>query len=140
MAIPMDRPTDLHTPALRQWWSVIAALLVVAIFSQAVFAGAMLSGIGWAGKAHALGAVLLIAAAVAASLVSHVTLRRIPHGPSFALSLSLLAAAVFLQTAIGKLSAHGANLMWVHVPLGVALVGLAIQALAGARRLGRAPR
>lgn len=48
-----------------------------------------------------------------------------------------LAAAVFVQTAIGHMAAKGAPLLWVHVPLGVALFGLAAQALACARRLGQ---
>ena len=135
MAIPVDQPTDSHTPALRQWWSAVTALLVAAIFIQAVFAGAMLSGVSWAGKAHALNAFILIAATVAAGLVSVVTLRRIAHGPKLGLSLLLLAGLVFLQTAVGKLSAHGANLMWAHVPLGVASFGIAALAAAGARRL-----
>jgi hypothetical protein len=137
MAIPVGRPAELHTPALRQWWIVITALLAVAIFSQAVFAGAMLSGVGWASRAHSLNAFVLVASTVTAGLVAVVTLRRVPHGPKLGLALLLLAAGVFLQTAVGKLSAHGANLMWAHVPLGVALVGFATQALAGARRLGR---
>jgi hypothetical protein len=38
---------------------------------------------------------------------------------------------------VGTLSAKGANLLWVHVPLGVALVGFAAQAAAGVRRLGQ---
>ncbi|HEY1447153.1 MAG TPA: hypothetical protein VGF33_01320 [Caulobacteraceae bacterium] len=132
MASPADRPDS----PLRQWWIGVTALLVVAIFIQAVFAGAMLSGAGWASHAHSLNAIILIAATIAAGLVSVVTLRRIPHGPKLGLSLLMLAGLVFLQTAVGKLSAHGANLMWIHVPLGVALVGLATQALASARRLG----
>ncbi|MEX2250308.1 MAG: hypothetical protein WD671_11805, partial [Parvibaculum sp.] len=102
----------------------------------AVFAGAMLSGYGWARTAHLANAGLLIASTIAAGLVAVVTLRRIPHGPRLGLILLLLAAVVFLQTAIGKSAANGTNLMWVHVPLGVALVGFAAQAVAGARRLG----
>ena len=48
----------------------------------------------------------------------------------------LLAAAVFLQTAVGRATAKGDNLLWLHVPLGVALVGFAGQAAAVARKLG----
>ena len=44
--------------------------------------------------------------------------------------------AVFVQFALGRLSAKGANVMWLHVPLGVMLVGLGGQAIAGSRRLG----
>jgi hypothetical protein len=121
---------------LRRWWSVIAALLVAAIFTQAVFAGLMLSGADWARAAHSATAVALIASTLAAGVVSLVTLRRIPHGLRFGFTLLLLAVAIALQTAVGKSSVEGANLLWVHIPLGVALVGFAAQAVTGARRLG----
>jgi hypothetical protein len=129
---------DRHEPTqkLRQWWSVITALLAVAIFLQAIFAGAMLSGADLARAAHISTAIMLTISAVAASLVCFATLRRIPNGQRLGFTLALLAATVFLQTATGKLSAGGANLLWVHVPLGVALVGLAARAFACARKLG----
>ena len=71
-----------------------------------------------------------------AGLVSVVTLRRVAHGPKLCATLLALAVVLFLQTAVGRSSRAGANLMWVHVPLGVALVGFAARAAAGARRLG----
>jgi hypothetical protein len=98
----------------------------------------MLSGVDWARAAHSATAVALIASTLAAGLVSLVTLRRVPYGPRLAFTLLLLAVVVSLQTAVGKSSVAGANLMWVHIPLGVALVGFATQAVAGARRLGGA--
>lgn len=134
----MDRPTHA-SPAnheLRLWWSVIAGSLALGIFLQAVFAGAMLSGEDWASTAHSANAIILMAAALTAGLVAAVTLRRIPHGAKLGWTLLGLALVVFLQTAIGKMSAQGANLLWLHIPLGVALVGFAMQAVAGARRLG----
>jgi hypothetical protein len=121
---------------LRQWWGAVTTLLAAAIFIQAAFAGAMLSGVDWARAAHASGAVVLIVAALAAGFVCIATLRRIPLGLKLGLTLLSLAAAIFLQTALGKMSTQGANLMWLHVPLGVALVGFAAQAAAAARRLG----
>jgi hypothetical protein len=121
---------------LRLWWSVVAACLVAGIFAQAAFAGAMLSGESWASSAHAGTATLLAAAALLAGLAAAATLRRVRHGLAFAAALLALAALVVVQTVLGKWSANGANLMWLHVPLGVALVGLAVQALRGAGRLG----
>ncbi len=38
--------------SLREWWSVITTLLLAAIFIEAVFAGAMLSGVRKLGTAH----------------------------------------------------------------------------------------
>jgi hypothetical protein len=46
-----------------------------------------------------------------------------------------LAVILFAQAAIGRLSADGQNLLWLHVPLGVALVGLTVQPARIAGRL-----
>jgi len=140
IAVGAGQPTGSGEPSrnLRRWWGVIATLIVAAIFIEAVFAGAMLSGAGWARKAHAAGALALIVATLAAGFISTVTLRRIPHGLRLGLTLIALAAVVFVQTALGRAAAHGANLLWLHVPLGVALLGFAAQAVASARRLGGA--
>lgn len=121
---------------LRRWWSLIAGLIVAAIFLQAVFAGAMLSGFAWARQAHRItaGAVILVAAG--AALAALLALRRVPHGRRLGLMLLILALTLFAQSALGALSAKGANLIWLHVPLGVALVGMAAQILGAARRLG----
>ena len=131
-----DAISDGRKRSLRQWWGAIATLLAAAVFIQAVFAGAMLSGVNWARTAHASTAIVVIVSAAAAGLIALVTLRRIPHGLKLGITLLSLAAALFLQTALGRMSMQGANLMWGHVPLGVALVGFAAQAAAAARRLG----
>lgn len=137
MAIHLDQPATSRAPAdPRQWWSIVAALLVLAIFAQAIFAGAMLSGFEWARTAHTTNALVAVAATVTASLVALVMLRRVANGWKFGLTLLALAAAVFVQFALGRMAAKGANLMWVHVPLGVALVALAGQAARTARNLG----
>jgi hypothetical protein len=127
---PIDKRRNL-----RRWWSVITGLIALAVFIEAAFAGAMLSGIGWAHTAHSLNAKVLIASTLAAGLVCIITLRRIPQGLKLALTLLSLTAVVFLQAAAGALSAKGANLLWLHVPLGVALFGFAVRIVAGARRL-----
>jgi hypothetical protein len=126
----------MQPDTLRRAWGVITILLAIAISIQAVFAGAMLSGVGWARAAHEATATLLIASTTTAGLVCLVTLRSIPHGLKLGLTLLALAAAVVLQAALGVLSAKGANLLWIHVPLGVALVGLSAQAAIWARELG----
>ena len=131
-----NRPTIQQRRTLRQWWTVITTLLTTAVFCEAIFAGVMLSGIGWGRAAHAANAGVLIAATLLAGLVSIVSLRRVSRGRNLAGSLLAMAAVLCLQTALGNWSAHGAHLMWVHVPLGVALVGFAMQAAASARKLG----
>ena len=140
MAVDIGQPAVSQEPnaSLRHRWSVVTALLLAAIFAQAVFAGAMLSGVGWAHAAHAINAGLLTGAALLAALAGAVTLRRIAQGRRLVLTLLALSATMFVQMAAGRMSESGANLMWLHVPLGVALVGLAAQAASGARRLGPA--
>ena len=134
-AARLDRPSG----NLQQWWWGVTALLAAVFFLEAVFAGAMLSGFGWARKAHAATAMIVIASTFIAGLVAMVALRRRQHGMRFALTLLALAAVALAQAAVGALSAKGAaNLVWLHVPLGVALVGLAAQTAAGARKLGDA--
>lgn len=129
----LDRPSGSIT---RQWWSVVATLVLSAIFMEAVFAGAMLSGVAWARAAHSLTAVVVIALAVTTGLAALITLRRTPRGQTLGWTLLSLAAVAGLQIVVGAMSAKGANLLWLHVPLGVALVGFAGQITAGARRLG----
>src|SRR5258706_12241697 len=108
---------------LRRWWSVITILLATAILSEAIFAGAMLSGVDWARTAHSVNAAMLIASTFTAGLVALVTLRRIPHGLQLGLALLSLAPVAFIQAALGALSAKGPYLLWAHVPLGHALSG-----------------
>jgi hypothetical protein len=118
-------------------WIAITAFLALAVFAEACFAGAMLSGIAWAHAAHKANAAVLMASSLAASLAAVVMLWRVPQGRRLALSLLSLAVLLFVQAGIGTLSAKGANLLWVHVPLGAALVSFATQALLRAYSLGR---
>lgn len=136
MAIPFEQQAASRPSRVRQWWSVVTVLLVLAVFAQAVFAGAMLSGVDWARIAHRANGGALIVSSLAAGLVAVATLRRIPSGLRLGSSLLALAALLFVQFALGRMAATGANLMWVHVPLGVALLWLAGQAASAARKLG----
>ncbi len=108
--VQLDRRTE-PSGKLRRWWSVITIAIAAAVFIEAVFAGAMLSGADWAHAAHAATAVVLIVSTTTAGLVSLVTLRRTPRGLSLSLTLLSLAAVVFVQAALGRSTAHGANLL-----------------------------
>jgi hypothetical protein len=118
---------------LRMRWSVITSLIVFAVLMEALFAGAMLSGVSWARAAHAVTAAIVIVGSLAAGLVCVITLRRISHGLKLGRTLLALTAALILQAAVGALSAKGANLLWIHIPLGVALFGFAMRAAAAVR-------
>jgi len=131
-------PTDPRHPAQTQQrlWRAVAATIMAGIFAQAISAGALLSGVDWAQAAHRGMAAALIVSALVAGVVAVITLRKVSHGTRLGLTLLALAVLIFLQAAVGKSIAQGATLMWIHVPLGVALVGFAGLALVGARRLG----
>jgi hypothetical protein len=123
-------------------WSVITGLIVVGVFMQSVFAGLLLSGEGWGRTAHSITAVMLISGTLIASVVAAIMLRRVSDtGGKLALLLFGLAVVLVLQTIVGQLSAEGksllfgANLLWLHIPLGVALVILTVQPARVARQL-----
>ena len=136
MAIHLDQPAAAPGANPRQAWRIVTLVLMLALFVQAVFAGAMLSGFDWARAAHAANAVVVVVAACTAGFAAIVTQRRVRNGLKLGLLLLGLAAVVLVQFALGRLAAKGINLMWLHVPLGVVLVGIAGQVVAGARRLG----
>lgn len=129
-----DLPSTVRNP--RRLWSAITILLLIAVVMEAVFAGAMFSGVGWARATHSTMAIVLLASMLTAALASFISLRHIPNGTKLGLTLLSLTAVTFLQIAAGKLTAAGSNLLWVHVPLGAALVGLFMLAVARARSLG----
>src|SRR5262245_13892485 len=81
----------------RTSWIVVATTLTVAVFAEAAFAGAMLSGIGWGLTLHKATAGALIASTLLASLVAVVTLRRVPNGMRLASTFAALAVTLCLQ-------------------------------------------
>jgi hypothetical protein len=117
-------------------WRAVTILLAAALFAQAIFAGEMLSGEAWARAAHMATAVAVLAGSGLATLTAFLALQRAPNGMRMGFILLALTAGVFVQFALGRMTAKGANLLWAHLPLGVALVGLAIQAVRSAAGLG----
>lgn len=106
-------------------WSVLTGLLAVGVFTQSIHAGVLLAGEGWGRAAHGITALGLVAVALIASVVAALTLRGVSGGGGrLAVLLFGLAVALAVQTVVGRLSAEGTNLLWLHVPLGVALVGV----------------
>jgi hypothetical protein len=128
--------TGASKSAARPLWRAIAILLATGLFLQAVSAGEMLSGEIWARAAHLTTATAVLAGSGLATLGAFVMLRRVPGGLRLGLLLLALTAGVFVQFALGKMTAKGANLLWAHIPLGVALVGLAMQTVRSAAGLG----
>jgi hypothetical protein len=115
---------------------MLTRLLVVAVFTQSIFAGVLLSGEGWGRTAHGITALALVAVTLGAGAAAAVTARGSGRDASkLTVLLFALAVILFAQTVIGRLSAEGQNLLWLHVPLGVALVGLMVQPARIAGRL-----
>jgi hypothetical protein len=120
---------------LRRLWISITSLIAVMAFLEPVFAGAMLSGIEGARIAHATGSAVLVASTLIAGALALVTLFRIPGGGKLARILVVLAASVFTQAVVGVMASKGAPLLWLHIPLGVAIFGFAMRAATLARGL-----
>lgn len=127
-------PETGRGPGIARGWVVFTRLLMLAVFSQAVFAGLLLSGEGWGRTAHRSMAEGLVAGTLLAGIVAAVTLRRVAGGRRLALTLIALAVCLAVQMTLGLLSADGERLLWLHVPFGVALVGFADQLARSTRR------
>ena len=97
-------------------WLVVVNLVLVAL--QPVSAGLLLSGFGQAFRAHALvGLALPLVLLVQAG--ASVLLWRRGRAPAWVAGVSLaLLVAVLLQNAFGHTRQY-----WLHLPIGVALVG-----------------
>jgi hypothetical protein len=117
-------------------WMVFTAVLTWAVFLQAVTAGRILTGDEWARDAHRIAAGLLFVVAVVGGLVALVRLRDCAGGRRFGLLLVVMGVALFVQHGLGTAAADGEDTLWIHVPLGVALVGLMMRVDMLARRLG----
>lgn len=128
---PTDPPTG--TPSWRAWSAFTYALLW-AIFLQSVLAGALLSGESWSRPYHHVAGQVLGLATLVAAITAAVRLRRVPNGRRMTLMLFGLFVTFAVQVNTGILAADGENVMWIHVPLGTALLALAAQPMFLARR------
>jgi hypothetical protein len=131
----MTAAVERGSSASRRLWTSITSLIAVMAFLEPVFAGAMLSGIDGARIAHAAGAAVLVASTLISGAVAIVTLFRAPDGGKLSRILFVLAAAVFTQAVVGVMASKGAPLLWLHIPLGVAVFGFATRAAGLARAL-----
>lgn len=126
-----DRPAGVAA------WTAVARLLMIAAFAQSIFAGVFLSGEGWGRTAHRLTAYGLVATALIAGIVAVAVLARMEGGPRFAFGLVAFGLGLVVQMVLGLLSADGERLLWLHIPLGVALIGAAAGLEGAVRTLGR---
>jgi hypothetical protein len=128
-AEPVDR-----SPA--RAWAMFITVLTWAVFLQAVTAGRILTGDEWALDVHRTAAGLLVVAAVGGGVVALVRLRGRAGGRRLGLMLVAIGVGLLVQHSLGTAAADGEDTLWIHVPLGVALVGLLAQGTHFARRVG----
>jgi len=132
---PVAAAADRGAPA--RAWTAFTTILMWAVFLQAVTAGRMLTGDDWAHDVHRTAAGLLIIAAVVGGLAALVGLRDRAGGGQLGLMLVALGVGLLVQHGLGTAAADGENTLWIHIPLGVALVALMVRLDMFARRLGR---
>jgi hypothetical protein len=109
----------------------LARVQAVLVFMQAVFAGGFLSGRIGLRYGHGVNASLLWLVSVVLMVVAVVTWRRGRSSGWVAAVASGLWVALEVQIAAGE-----AGMLWIHVPLGVAIFGIAVATVIGTR-MGR---
>jgi hypothetical protein len=130
-------PPSVESPkGQARGWVGFTRLLTLGVFSQAVLAGIFLSGPSWARTVHGFLGPAVIFASLIAAVVATTTRKRWSSGNRLAILLALLTTVLVVQNLAGELSSGG-SLLWLHVPLGVAVVGLAAQPSIVAGRMTR---
>jgi hypothetical protein len=127
-------PPTGGTPA--RGWVVFTTALMWTVILQAVTAGRILTGDDWARDVHNTAAGLLLLVAIGGGIVALVRLRGRPGGRWFGLMLVTIGVGLFVQHGLGTAAADGEDTLWIHVPLGVTLVGLLAHVSQLARRVG----
>jgi hypothetical protein len=131
--VPPVAPPSVRAPA--RTWTVFTAVLTWAVFLQAVTAGRVLTGDEWARDVHRIAAGLLLIVAVVGGLVALVRLRDRAGGRRFGWLLVAMGVGLFVQHSLGSAAADGDDTLWIHVPLGVALLALMVRVDMVARRV-----
>jgi len=102
---------------------IVAALQLLAIFAQAVFAGGFMDGAHALRAAHAAGGLVVLALAVVQLIVAVLARRREPGSRTTKL---LIVGVLMLGAVVGQLAVGGSHLLAVHVPLALLLFGGAL--------------
>jgi hypothetical protein len=121
-----DIPRADQTDRAGTWkvWQVVTTVLTLGIFSQAITAGLLLRGDGWAQTFHRSAAGVLVVGTFLAGIVALATLRDEARGRRMGIMLVVLAVGLVVQYALGTAAVDGKDVLWIHIPLGVGLIGL----------------
>ena len=126
-------PVGMRRPALARAMSLVLWLLAVSLLAQVIFAGLFLDGHDAWRDWHAANGMVLLPLLALVQVVLAVLVWRPGRGPGWPAIASVgLLVAVVLQNVVGQ-----AGLLAVHVPLGVAIVGLVGTLLGRTRNLTR---
>ena len=132
MSAATDRSTERR---IGRGWVALTGVAMWAIFLQSVTAGRILSGDDWARTTHQATGVVSFLVVLAAGLAALVALRARPGGRRLGAVLVALAVCLFVQLRLGTAAADGEETLWLHIPFGVGIIGLAARAYMLARRL-----
>ena len=120
---------------MHRGWPLFTAIFMWAVFLQSVTAGRILRGDDWARSLHRTSAGLLVVAALAAGIVALARLRRHDGGTRLGVILLVLAVSLLVEYGLGTSAADGKDTLWLHIPLGVAVIGFTAQTNMLARKL-----
>jgi hypothetical protein len=133
MAVPRPAHPTGRRPGIAVALHLLHRLLALLVFAQAVFAGLFLDGNAAWRPWHAINGMLVIPLLALLAVVLAVVLWR-SGGPGWtALAGLALLVAIIIQNAMGQ-----SGQVAVHVPLGVAILGLVGALLGHTRNLARA--
>jgi hypothetical protein len=105
-------------------WQVVTTVLMLGIFSQAITAGLLRRGDEWAQTLHRTTAGVLVVGTFVAGIVALLTLRGEPRGRRMGTMLVILAVGLVVEYALGAAAVDGKDVLWIHIPVGVGLIGL----------------
>jgi hypothetical protein len=110
-----------------------------AVVAQATTAGRLLTGDEWARDLHRGGAGVLVGVTIAGGATALIRLRDRRGGRRYGLTLLGAGIAMYVEFQLGTAAADGKDTIWLHLPVGVALVVLLAHAMQLARRVGDPP-
>lgn len=115
---------------------MFTTVLMWAVFLQAVTAGRIFSGDEWARDVHRARRGGLFVVAIGGGIVALIRLRGRTGGRRFGLMLVAIGIGLLVQHGLGSAAADGEDTLWIHVPLGVALLGILAHTSQLAHRVG----
>jgi hypothetical protein len=125
-----DRPASAS-----RLWVGLSGLLSLMTLAQSLFAGMLLAGYPIGRHIHRGNAYALFLFSLVGLVVAIMTQRRTRAGRRLISALAHFMVGIIIVTALGILSREGYRLHWLHLPAGVAMMGMASMIQRAARGL-----